>query len=187
LSLQQDTSVTHELGNQLRALRTMRACIVQLYAADIDVDHGHALVELTVTLRLHIVTLLTHITVTSQFRVNSLISTIYFYTGILDLDSAETWRLQAHDVDYTRTQLPQAFESHVCLLCFLLNFILFLQVTEVLPVLRQVLAGGHFSHESELCDKSDHVNDCMQRLLVSFTHTLTSLVRLPGSCLVCFF
>ena len=71
---QHDTSITHELGNELRALRTMRACITKLSSVT---QHTTALIELSTTLRLQIVTLITHVT---QARV-------------FELEQKENWKL----------------------------------------------------------------------------------------------
>lgn len=89
--------------------------------------------------------------------------TVLFAAGVLELETKETWRVQATEAVYTRTQLPAMFESIV---------------SEVLPLLRQVVVGAHFVGEADLGAATDEVDECTLRLLVSFTHTLFALVRL---------
>jgi hypothetical protein len=126
----QDTSTTHELGNALRSLRHMRVCINHLIALDAAGDSSttstgggpwpvlQALVELTLTLRIQIVSLCTQVTV----------------ARIIQLADVETWRpvtsTPGTDDAGARTQLPTAFEAIVI---------------EVLPVLRQVSVHVRYS------------------------------------------
>ncbi len=88
-----------------------------------------------------------------------------FCLAVLELVSSENWRLQTKEQDYSKTHLPDMFET---------------QISEALPVMRQILDCS-FPKEADLFANErlrPILLQSFQKLVGSFKETLACLVRL---------